>query len=348
MNLYRESLKIKSITIKNRIGMSPMCMYSATDGMANDWHFVHYATRAIGGAGLIIQEATAVSPEGRISPYDLGLWKDEQIEPLKKITAFLRSQGCVPAIQLAHAGRKASHDKPSNGEKQLLPSEGGWQTVAPSPIPYYDNELPPEELTEDGISRIINDFREAALRASKSGFQAVEIHAAHGYLISEFLSPLTNKRTDRFGGSFENRIRLLLMIVDAVKTVWDDNLPIIVRLSATEWAEGGWDIHDTVKLAEILKERGVDIIDCSSGGNIPTQQIQIKPLYQVPFAEAVRKTGIGVAAVGLITQPEEIERILQNKQADMVLLGRELLRNPYFPLNAADMPFPEQYKRGKR
>jgi 2,4-dienoyl-CoA reductase-like NADH-dependent reductase (Old Yellow Enzyme family) len=348
MNLYRESLKIKSITIKNRIGMSPMCMYSATDGMANDWHFVHYATRAIGGAGLIIQEATAVSPEGRISPYDLGLWKDEQIEPLKKITAFLRSQGCVPAIQLAHAGRKASHDKPSNGEKQLLPSEGGCQTVAPSPIPYYDNELPPEELTEDGISRIINDFREAALRASKSGFQAVEIHAAHGYLLSEFLSPLTNKRTDRFGGSFENRVRLLLMIVDAVKTVWDNDLPIIVRLSATEWAEGGWDIHDTVKLAEILKERGVDIIDCSSGGNIPTQQIQIKPLYQVPFAEAVRKTGIGVAAVGLITQPEEIERILQNKQADMVLLGRELLRNPYFPLNTAGMPFPEQYKRGKR
>ena len=310
MNLYKESLKIKSITIKNRIGMSPMCMYSAADGMANDWRFVHYATRAIGGAGLIIQEATAVSPEGRISPYDLGLWKDEQIEPLKKITAFIRSQGCVPAIQLAHAGRKASHEKPSNGEKQLLPTEGGWETVAPYTIPYCDNELPPEELMKDGISRIVNDFREAALRASKSGFQAIEIHAAHGYLISKFLSLLTNKHTDRFGGSFENRIRLLLMIVDAIKTVWEDNLPIMVRLSATEWAEG-WDIHDTVKLAQILKEKGVDIIDCSSGGNIPTRQIQIKPLYQVPFAEAVRKTGIGVAAVGLITQPKKIDFLIR-------------------------------------
>ena len=347
MKIYTEPLTIKSLTIKNRIGMSPMCMYSATDGMANDWHFVHYATRAVGGAGLIIQEATAVSPEGRITPFDLGLWKDEQIEPLKKITEFIRSQGCVPAVQLAHAGRKASHDKPSNGEKQLLPSEGGWQTVAPSPIPYFENELPPVELTEEGILKIVNDFRDAASRAAKAGFQAVEIHAAHGYLISEFLSPLTNRRSDHFGGSFENRIRILLMIVDSVKTVWDDNLPIMVRLSATEWAEGGWDIQDTVKLAEILKEKGVDIIDCSSGGNIPDQKIAIKPLYQVPFAEAVRKTGIHTAAVGLITQQEEIESILEKGQADLVLLGRELLRNPYFPLTAG-IPFPEQYKRGKK
>lgn len=347
MSNYNEPLKIKSLTIKNRIGMSPMCMYSATDGMANDWHFVHYATRAVGGAGLIIQEATAVSPEGRISPYDLGLWKDEQIEPLKKITEFIRSQGGIPAVQLAHAGRKASHDKSSNGEKQLLPSEGGWQTVAPSPISYYENELAPVELTEEGILQIVNDFREAALRAAKAGFQAVEIHAAHGYLISEFLSPLTNRRKDRFGGSFENRIRLLLMIVDSVKTVWNDDLPIIVRLSVTEWAEGGWDIQDSMKLAEILKENGVDIIDCSSGGNIPNQEITIKPLYQVPFADAVRKTGIRTSAVGLITQPEEIESILENGQADLVLLGRELLRNPYFPLTLG-MPFPEQYKRGKR
>ena len=347
MKIYTEPLTIKSLTIKNRIGMSPMCMYSATDGMANDWHFVHYATRAVGGAGLIIQEATAVSPEGRITPYDLGLWKDEQIQPLKKITDFIRSQGCVPAVQLAHAGRKASHDKPSNGEKQLLPSEGGWQTVAPSPIPYYENELPPVELTEESILKIVNDFKDAASRAAKAGFQAIEIHAAHGYLISEFLSPLTNQRKDRFGGSFENRIRFLLMVVDSIQTVWDKNLPIMVRLSATEWADGGWDIQDTVKLAEILKEKGVDIIDCSSGGNIPDQKIEIKPLYQVPFAEAVRKTGIGVAAVGLITQSEEIEHILENGQADLVLLGRELLRNPYFPLTAG-IPFPEQYKRGRR
>lgn len=346
MSIINEPLSIKSLTIKNRIGMSPMCMYSSVDGFATEWHLVHYGTRAVGGAGLIIQEATAVVPEGRISPYDMGLWKDEQIAPLKKITDFIRSQGAVPAIQLAHAGRKASTDYP--GGKQLTIENGGWQTMAPSPIPFSPDEIPPKQLTVSEIQMLTVKFKDAAQRALEAGFQVIEIHGAHGYLIHEFLSPLSNHRTDEYGGSFENRIRFLLQIVESVKTVWPENLPLFVRLSITEWAEGGWDVAEAVKLSAILKSMGVDLIDCSTGGNIITQNIVLKPLYQVSFAEAIRKTGILTSAVGLITTKEEIETILENKQADMVFLGRELLRNPYFVLNETDVKWPGQYMRGKR
>ncbi len=346
MNIINEPLSIKSLTIKNRIGMSPMCMYSSVNGFATEWHLVHYGTRAVGGAGLIIQEATAVVPEGRISPYDMGLWKDEQIAPLKKITDFIRSQDAVPAIQLAHAGRKASTDYP--GGKQLTIENGGWQTMAPSPIPFSPDEIPPKQLTVSEIQMLTVKFKDAAQRALEAGFQVIEIHGAHGYLIHQFLSPLSNHRTDEYGGSFENRIRFLLQIVESVKTVWPENLPLFVRLSITEWAEGGWDVAEAVKLSAILKSMGVDLIDCSTGGNIITQNIVLKPLYQVSFAEAIRKTGILTSAVGLITTKEEIETILENKQADMVFLGRELLRNPYFVLNETDVEWPGQYMRGKR
>jgi len=346
MRIINEPLSIKSLTIKNRIGMSPMCMYSSVDGFATEWHLVHYGTRAVGGAGLIIQEATAVVPEGRISPYDMGLWKDEQIAPLKKITDFIRSQGAVPAIQLAHAGRKASTDYP--GGKQLTIENGGWQTMAPSPISFSPDEIPPKQLTVSEIQMLTVKFKDAAQRALEAGFQVIEIHGAHGYLIHEFLSPLSNHRTDEYGGSFENRIRFLLQIVESVKTVWPENLPLFVRLSITEWAEGGWDVAEAVKLSAILKSMGVDLIDCSTGGNIITQNIVLRPLYQVSFAEAIRKTGILTSAVGLITTKEEIETILENKQADMVFLGRELLRNPYFVLNETDVKWPGQYMRGKQ
>ncbi len=346
MRIINEPLSIKSLTIKNRIGMPPMCMYSSVDGFATEWHLVHYGTRAVGGAGLIIQEATAVVPEGRISPYDMGLWKDEQIAPLKKITDFIRSQGAVPAIQLAHAGRKASTDYP--GGKQLTIEDGGWQTMAPSPISFSPDEIPPKQLTVSEIQMLTVKFKDAAQRALEAGFQVIEIHGAHGYLIHEFLSPLSNHRTDEYGGSFENRIRFLLQIVESVKTVWPENLPLFVRLSITEWAEGGWDVAEAVKLSAILKSMGVDLIDCSTGGNIITQNIVLRPLYQVSFAEAIRKTGILTSAVGLITTKEEIETILENKQADMVFLGRELLRNPYFVLNETDVKWPGQYMRGKQ
>jgi len=348
MSIINEPFSIKSLTIRNGIGMSPMCMYSSVDGFASEWHLVHYGTRAVGGAGIIIQEATAVEPEGRITPYDMGLWKDEQIAPLKKITGFIRSQGAVPAIQLAHAGRKASTDSPGKGGKQLTIENGGWQTVAPSPIPFSPNDIPPKQLTISEIETLTVKFKNAALRALEAGFQVIEIHGAHGYLIHQFLSPLSNQRTDEYGGSFENRIRFLLQIVESIRTVWPENLPLFVRLSITEWAEGGWDVEEAVKLSSILKNRGVDLIDCSSGGNILTQNIVLKPLYQVPFAEAIRETGILTSAVGLITTKEEIETILENKQADMVLLGRELLRNPYFVLNETDEKWPLQYIRGKR
>ena len=327
--------------------MSPMCMYSATDGFANDWHLVHYGTRAVGGTALIIQEATAVTPEGRITPYDLGIWKDEHIQMYRKITDFILSQGAVPAIQLAHAGRKASHDKPSNGGKFLSPENGGWQTVGPSPIPFSDETDTPKELTISEIQDVIELFVKASERAVKAGYQIIEIHSAHGYLLQEFLSPASNHRTDEYGGIFENRIRLLLEVVEAVKHVIPDEMPMFVRVSSTEWTEGGWTIDETVKLAEILLEKGVDLMDCSSGGNIATARIALEPLYQVPFAEAVRKTGMKTASVGLITTPQQVNSILEKGQADIVLLGRELLRNPYFPLQAG-VKFPEQYARSKQ
>jgi len=354
MSVINDILKIKSITLPNRIGMSPMCMYMAVEGMATDWHFVHYGTRAVGGMGLILLEASAVAPEGRITPFDLGLWHDDQIEPLKKITDFVHSVGGVCGIQIAHAGRKASHDKPVNGGKQLNFETGGWETVAPSVIPFDESEIPPHELSLAEIDNIVNLFKSSALRALKSGFKVLEIHAAHGYLIHQFLSPISNKRTDSYGGSFENRISLLLKILDAVKLVWNINLPIFVRLSATDWTLAGWTLDDTIKLSEILHKNGVDLIDCSSGGNVSTAKIPLSPGYQVAFAESIRTTGILTSTVGLINSTSQINAILEAEKADLVLLGRELLRNPYFPLqdvfnNVNDnFEIPTPYLRAKK
>ena len=339
---------IKSIAFRNRIGMSPMCQYSAKDGFVSDWHLQHYSSRAVGGVGLIIVEAAAVVPEGRITPYDLGLWSDAHVLELSKLASLIKENGAVAAIQLAHAGRKASHDKPSNGGKFLSEESGGWRTVAPSPIAFEKSEDTPLELDADGIRSVVGAFRDAAVRVHEAGFQVAEIHAAHGYLLHQFLSPLSNKRKDEYGGSYENRIRLLLEVVDAVKSVWPDELPLFVRLSATDWVQGGWTEDDTVRLASILKERAVDLIDCSSGGNVADAKIPIGPGYQLAFAESVRSSGIMTAAVGLITRREQIEYVLQNEKADIVLLGRELLRNPYFVLREfPEQQWPEQYLRSR-
>lgn len=347
MNKINEPLTIKSITFKNRIGMSPMCQYSSENGFATDWHFVHYGSRAVGGAGLIMLEATAVTPDGRITPYDLGLWNDAQIENLQHITDFIHLQGSVSGIQIAHAGRKASHEKPANGSKQLQPEQGGWDTIAPSSVPFESNEIEPTELDVIGIQFIIDQFKSTALRAKKAGFKVLEIHAAHGYLIHQFLSPLSNQRKDEYGGSFENRTRLIVQIVEEVRSVWPSDLPLFVRLSASDWTSGGWNLDETVQLCSILKEKGVDLIDCSSGGNVSTAKIPLAPGYQVQFSEAIRKTGILTSAVGLITTSDQINSILENEQADFVLLGRELLRNPYYALEIENADWPEQYLRGK-
>lgn len=352
MATLNQPLTIKSVTFKNRIGMPPMCQYSANDGFANDWHYVHYGTRAVGGAGLIIVEATGVTPEGRITPFDLGIWKDEHIDDLQKIADFIHSSGSVAGIQIGHAGRKASHDAPAKGGKQLSTTDGGWVTVAPSPLPFVTTEIPPLELDKNGIKSLIAEFKSAAERAKKAGFKVLEIHGAHGYLIHQFLSPLTNQRTDEYGGSFENRIRFLVEIIAAIQTVWPADLPLLVRLSATDWAEGGWNVEETVELCRMLKDKGVDLIDCSSGGNIVTASIPVAPGYQVQFSEAIRKAGIKTATVGLITTVEQINDILENDKADMVLLGRELLRNPYFPILAtaktvSEIEWPVQYLRAK-
>lgn len=346
-------LQIRNIQLKNRIAVSPMCMYSSRDGFSNQWHLVHLGSRAVGGAGLIFTEATAVSPEGRITPDDLGIWQDEHISGLKEITSFLDEHGAVPGIQLAHAGRKASHTSPWQGGKAISTTEGGWQTVAPSAIPFLEGEPAPEALTEEGIRKVIADFRSAAVRALEAGFKVVEIHAAHGYLLQEFLSPLSNQRTDAYGGSFENRIRLLLEVTAAVREVWPEDYPLFIRISATEWTEGGWTGEDSVALAAVLKDKGVDLLDCSSAGNTPRPNIPLEPGYQVQFAESIRKeTGMLTGAVGLITDARQAESIIANRQADLVLLARESLRNPYFPLQAAqelgvEVNWPDQYLRAK-
>ncbi|MGV3541400.1 MAG: NADH:flavin oxidoreductase/NADH oxidase [Rufibacter sp.] len=355
MSALFSPLQIKSITLKNRIVVSPMCQYSSQDGFANDWHLVHLGSRAVGGASLIIQEATAVSPEGRITPDDLGIWKDEHLPELKRITAFLKAQGAVPGIQLAHAGRKASHHSPWKGGNAIHPGEkGAWTTVAPSAIPFQEGGITPEELDEAGIQKVIQDFKAAAARALEAGYQVLEIHAAHGYLLHSFYSPLSNQRTDAYGGSFDNRIRLLLEVLKSVQQVWPQELPLFVRISATDWTEGGWSEEDSVELAKRLKAKGVDLIDTSTGGNVPNAKIPAGPNYQVPFAEKIRKgAGIMTGAVGIITTPEQAESILASGQADVVLIAREFLRNPHFPLHAAkalgvDVTWPNQYERAKR
>jgi len=349
-----DPLILRSVTLRNRIVLSPMAQYSADDGIANEWHLVHLGSRAVGGAALVMTEATAVSPEGRISIDDLGIWKDEHITYLKKITDFIIKQNAVPGIQLAHAGRKSSRSSPWNGDKLLAGSEGGWDVVAPSAIPFSPDTGVPAALTAEGIGKVIGDFRAAAIRAVKAGFRVAEIHAAHGYLVHEFMSPLTNKRMDDYGGSFDNRIRLLLDIVEEVRRVWPDGFPVFVRISSIDWRDDGWTLDDSISLATILKEKGVDLLDCSSGGVVPGLTIPAGPGYQVQFSEQIRnKTGIPTGAVGIITTPAQAEAIIACGQADIVSLAREFLRDPYFPLRAAtelgaDIQWPVQYERAKR
>jgi len=346
-------LTIRGIELKNRITVSPMCEYSSVDGFANDWHLVHLGAFATGGAGLIITEATSVSPEGRISPGDLGIWKDEHIEMLERITTFINQNGSVAGVQLAHAGRKASHAEPWTGGKQIPLLSGGWQTVSASDVAFADGEEKPLELDKEGIDKVIEDFKAATYRSIKAGFKVIEIHAAHGYLVHQFLSPLSNHRTDEYGGSFENRIRLLLEIADTVRSAWPAEYPLFVRISATDWTPGGWTEDDSVKLANVLKDKGVDLIDCSTGGNVPKAKIPVAPGYQVQFAEIVKKqTGILTGTVGMITNPEQADQIIQTEQADLVLLAREHLRDPHFALRAAhvlgyDVKWPVQYERAK-
>jgi len=326
---------IREVTFRNRIAVSPMCQYSSQDGFANDWHLVHLGSRAVGGAGLVMTEASAVEPRGRISPADLGVWKQEHIDFLTRIAGFLRRQGSVAGIQLAHAGRKASTRPPWEGGGVAPEGAGGWQPVAPSAVPFQPGDPAPAELTRADIGRLVETFAAAAQRALQAGFQVVEIHAAHGYLIHQFLSPLSNRRSDEYGGSFENRIRFALEVAAAVRAVWPASLPLFVRISATDWVEGGWDIDESVELARRLGVLGVDLIDCSSGGLAPQQQIRLGPGYQVPFAERIRReSGVLTGAVGLITAPPQASEIVRSGQADLVLLAREFLRDPYFPLHA--------------
>jgi len=345
-------LVIREIVFRNRIGVSPMCQYSSQDGFANDWHLVHLGSRAVGGAGAVIAEATAVEARGRISPADLGIWKDEHTPSLARIATFIRQHGAVPGIQLAHAGRKASVRVPTEGGEALPPSDGGWQTVAPSARPFRSADPAPAELSHDEIREVVAAFRAAALRALEAGFELVEIHAAHGYLLNQFLSPLSNFRTDEYGGPLENRMRFPLEVAAAVRAVWPQRLPLFTRISATDWVEGGWSIEDSVQLAHCLRARGVDLIDCSSGGSSPSAHVPLARGYQVPFAERIRReAGIATAAVGLITRPEQAEEIVAAGKADLVLLGREFLRDPYFPLHAAlalgvKPEPPVQYGRG--
>ena len=347
------TVQIKSLLFKNRIAISPMCQYASEDGFATDWHLVHLGSRASGGAALIIQEATAVSPEGRISPGDLGLWKDDHIQKMKVINQFIISQNSIPGIQLAHAGRKASVSEPWNGNKKLDETNGGWTTFAPSAVGYHSNERAPIALDKSGIQKVISDFKSAAKRAVQAGFKVIEIHAAHGYLLHEFLSPLSNFRTDEYGGSFENRIRLLLEVLEAMQSEWPENLPLFVRISATDWAEGGWNIEESVQLSKILKEKAVDLMDVSSGGLVSHQQIPLEPNYQVPFAERIKnECGILTGAVGLITEASQAEEIVATGKADLVLFARESLRNPNLALDfakelGADISWPKQYERAK-
>lgn len=346
-----DPLQLREIVLSNRIGMSPMCQYSAQEGMAGDWHIVHYGSRAMGGLGLMFVEATAVLPEGRISPGDLGLWNDAQIEPLARIVSQARAQGVVVAAQLAHAGRKAGVGLGWEAQRSLTREEGGWQSVAPSAIAFGEGYDMPQALDEAGIRKVVEAYVAATRRARTAGFDAVEVHAAHGYLLHQFLSPLSNRRTDDYGGSLENRSRLLREVVSVVRAEWPQGLPVFVRLSATDWVEGGWDIDETVELCQVLKDLGVDLVDVSSAGLVPWAQIPAGPGFQTAFAARIRKeVDVATAAVGLITSPAQADHIVRTGQADVVLLGRELLRNPYWPLAAARelgqaVNWPKQYLR---
>ncbi|MGO8789160.1 MAG: NADH:flavin oxidoreductase/NADH oxidase [Terriglobia bacterium] len=350
-NLF-DPLAIREQTLPNRIVVSPMCEYSSIDGFANDWHLVHLGSRAVGGAGLVMTEAAAVTPEGRISPEDLGIWSDDHVEFLARITQFIHSQGSVAGIQLAHAGRKASTYRLWDGNGAVPEESGGWKhVVAPSAIPFAEDFAQPRALMREGIQAVVRAFAEAAGRARAAGFRVIEIHAAHGYLLSEFLSPLANRRNDEYGGSFANRIRLLIEVVRAVRGAWPESAPLFVRISATDWVEGGWTLDESVELARHLKDAGVDLVDCSSGGNVPPAQIPVGPGYQTPFAERVRRDAkIMTGAVGMITDPAQADHIVRTGQADVTFIAREFLRDPYWPLRAArdlgySVPWPVQYVR---
>ncbi len=346
---------MRDVTLRNRIVVSPMCEYSSVDGFANDWHVVHFGSRAVGGAALVLTEAIAVTAEGRISPSDLGIWKDEHIEQLARIAAFCNSQGAVWGTQLAHAGRKASTKVTWEGDGAVSPADGGWIPVAPTTAPFNDAYPRPRALEEGEILAIIRAFADAARRTLAAGGEVIEVHAAHGYLIHQFLSPLVNTRTDRWGGSFENRARLAIETVRAIRAVWPERLPLFVRFSSTDYAAGGWDIEQTIELSRILRGEGVDLIDASSGGAVPLPPgtIPVGPLYQLPFAERIRReAGIATGAVGMITEPVDAEAIVADEKADLVIMARELLRDPYWPLFAARLlgakaPWPKQYQRAE-
>jgi 2,4-dienoyl-CoA reductase-like NADH-dependent reductase (Old Yellow Enzyme family) len=347
-----DALVIRDLKFANRAFVSPMCQYSSTDGRANDWHLVHLGSRAVGGAGLVLTEATAVLPEGRISPQDLGIWSDDHIEPLARIVRFIHEQGSVAGMQLAHAGRKASTYRPWDGQGKVPETEGGWNNVvAPSAVAFADHYPLPQAASKQEIQAIVAAFGEAARRACEAGFRVVEIHAAHGYLIHEFLSPLSNQRTNAYGGSFENRTRILREIVAAVRRSWPERAPLFVRISATDWVDGGWDLQQSIELARQVKDLGVDLIDCSSGGNVAQAKIPVGPGYQTAFAERIRReSGVMTGALGMITSAVQAEHILATGQADAVIIAREMLRDPYWPLRAArelgqTISWPVQYLR---
>jgi 2,4-dienoyl-CoA reductase-like NADH-dependent reductase (Old Yellow Enzyme family) len=349
-----EPFTLREVTFKNRLGVSPMCQYSSQDGFANDWHLVHLGSRAVGGAGVVIAEASAVLPEGRISPGDLGIYQDAHIEMLSRIFRFVAQQGAVPGIQLAHAGRKASTAEPWKGGRPIDPAHGGWTPIfAPSPLPFDAGYQTPKQLSTSEIAAIVMAFAASAGRALEAGAKVIEIHGAHGYLINSFLSPLSNQRSDEYGGSFENRTRFLREVVSAVRQVWPESLPLSARLSTTDWIEGGWTVDHSIELARVLKPLGVDLIDCSSGGLMPGAAIPVGAGYQVPFAARIRReAGIFTAAVGMITEAAQADQIVRNGEADLVLVARASLRDPYLPLHAAsalrqEQKWPEQYLRAK-
>ncbi len=353
MSRLFKPFNLREMTFKNRIFVSPMCQYSCQDGIVDQWHLVHLGSRAVGGAALVMVEATAVSPEGRISPWDSGLWSEKHSEAFKPITAFIQAHDCRPGIQLAHAGRKASTDAPWRGGRPLIEGEGGWQPLAPSPLPFDAASPAPREMTSTDIDQVTAQFAEAARRALTAGFEVLELHMAHGYLLHEFLSPLSNRRADAFGGDLENRMRLPLQTAAAVRNVWPAHLPLFVRISCTDWMPGGWDLAQSIELCRKLKTIGVDLIDCSSAALVPEAKIPVAPGFQVPFAAAIRREAdIATGAVGLITHAVQAEQIIATEQADVVLLAREMLRDPYWPLHAAqtlreDSHWPVQYERAK-
>ncbi len=353
MSALFQPLRLREVALRNRIAVSPMCQYSAREGLPNEWHLVHLGSRAVGGAGLVLAEASAVSPEGRISPDDTGLWSDAHAEAWAPVARFVAEQGAVPGVQLAHAGRKAGTAAPWRGGRPVPEGEGGWRPVAPSPLPFAAGYATPTELAVDDIERLVGAFRDAARRAEQAGFELVEIHMAHGYLLHQFLSPLSNRRTDDYGGPLENRMRLPLAVAKAVREAFPVERPVLARISATDWVEGGWDLEQSIALSIELREAGVDLVDCSSGGSVPDAKVPLAPGYQVPLAAAIReRVGVATGAVGLVTEPAQAEAIVASGKADLVLLGREMLRDPYWPLHAArelgaEVPWPNQYLRAR-